>query len=84
MQKDLPSMVGNVEFNYDVDKKEFGMNTERKVDLFGQVDEQGTPVVSLSFELGRKEDDTVTITLEFEEFIQKMLRAMIFGENHSR
>ncbi len=76
-------MVGTVDFNYDADTKEFGMNTHRKVDLFGMIDEQGTPIVSLSFDLGRKEDDSVTITLDFEEFIQKMLRAMIFGENHS-
>ena len=82
--KEYPNMVGSLDFNYDQDKKEFGMNTQRKITLSACVDEDGMTKINISFELGRKEDDTVTLSVDTEEFMQKISRAMIYGENYER
>ena len=82
--KEYPDMVGSIDFNYDDDKKEFGMNMQRIVDISAYVDENGIPKIGISFELGRKEDDTVTLSIDAEEFMQKVSRAMIYGEDYEK
>ncbi len=82
MNKDLASIVGEVSFNYDDDDKEFGRGN-RIVNITGQVDEEGTALLVLSFNLGRKDDDDVCLVFEAGEFMQKFLRALVYGENFS-
>ncbi len=80
--KEYPDMIGSIDFNYDADKKEFRGSMQRIVDLSACVNEDGIPKINISFELGRKEDDTVTLSIDAEEFMQKISRAMIYGENY--
>ena len=79
---DYPDMVGSIDFNYDNDKKEFGINLQRIVSISAYIDDEGIPKISISFELGRKEDDTVTLSIDAEEFMQKISKAMLYGENY--
>ena len=81
--KDYLDMIGSIDFNYQDDKKEFGETMQRIVGLSASVDEEGIPKINISFELGRKEDDTVTLSIDAEEFMQKISRAMIYGENYN-
>ncbi len=82
MNKDLPSIVGKVSFDYDDDNKKFGQG-DRIVNITGQIDDEGTPVIILSFNLGRKEDNSVTLVIEADEFIKKFLMAMVYREDCS-
>lgn len=79
--KDLPSIEAEVGFNYDDDKKEFS-EKPRNATLISSIDEDGQSKVSISFDLGRKEDDDITLTFDTEEFVQKLVRAIAFGEDY--
>lgn len=78
--KDLPSIEAEVGFNYDDDGKEFGQGP-RTVIISSSIDEDNTSIINLSFDLGRKEDDDITLTFEAEEFMQKLIRAIAHGED---
>lgn len=78
--KDLPSIEAEVSFNYYDDKKEFS-EKPRNATLISSIDEEGQSKVSISFDLGRKEDDDVTLSFDTEEFVQKLVRAIAFGED---
>jgi hypothetical protein len=82
MDKDMQSMVGEIDFDYDKDRKEFGAG-DRIVRLISCVNEEGIPVISLIFNLGREEDDSITLQLNSEEFIQKFLITSMNGEDYS-
>lgn len=86
MEIDLPSIIGEVEFNYDEDKKEFCINphgaNNRIVDIYGCIKEDGKLQLSLSFVLGRKDDDTISINFDGEELLKKIQQALIFGEDN--
>lgn len=82
--KEYPDMVGGVDFNYHEDNKEFGTNSQRKITLSACVDEEGIPKISISFELGRKAEDTITLSFDTEEFMQKISRAIVYGDNYER
>ena len=79
--KDMPSIVGEVSLNYDKDKKEFG-EQPRQVLIHSSVNEEGTSVITINFNLGRQEDDDMSLTFDTEEFVQKLVRAIAFGEDY--
>ncbi len=79
--KNSPSIEAEISFNYDDDKKEFSKKP-RNVTLISSIDEEGQSKVSISFDLGRKEDDYVTLTFDTEEFVQKLVRAIAFSEDY--
>ena len=81
--KDLPSIEGEVSLNYDEDKKEF-TEKPRQVTIYSSIDEDGQSKVTISFELGRKEDDDFALTFDSEEFMQKIVRAIAFGEDYRK
>lgn len=59
-------IIASVDFNRDEDIKEFGC--QRRVidiDLAGKT-------LTISFEMGRKEDDAITLLLDWQEFILKI------------
>lgn len=78
--KNLPSIEGEVSLNYDEDKKEF-TEKPRQVIIHSLIDEEGQSKVTISFDLGRKEDDDINLTFDSEEFVQKIIRAISFGED---
>ena len=82
---DLPELIGNVDFNYDEDRKEFCENPHGKerrlVDLCGGIDEDYSQRITLSFKLGRKSDDTISISFNATELINKIQQAVVFGED---
>ena len=84
MEKDLPEIISEVGFNYDDDKKEFSKypngTNRRIVDLCGGVSEDSSLVITLSLALGRKDDDTMSLTFDAEELLNKILKALVFGE----
>jgi len=59
-------LIGDVDFNRDDDGEEFGCQ-RRIIDINN---EEGN--VTLSFELGRKEDDVMTISFYLTEFLLKV------------
>lgn len=81
--KDLPSIEAEIDFNYNGDKEEFS-EKPRNATLISSIDEDGQSKVSISFDLGRKEDDDVTLTFDTEEFVQKLVRAIAFGEDYRK
>ena len=64
-------IVAEVDFNYDQDKKRFGMG-DRIVRLNRFANEEGQEVLGITFELGIKEDDTMNLILPYREFTQKV------------
>lgn len=60
-------LVGEVGYNRDDDRKEFG-DGDRVVRVY-RFKENERPCVCLSFELGRKDDDTLSLTLELGELL---------------
>jgi len=78
MSKGLPEMVGNIGFNYDDDKEEFGGGM-RVVNISSCAEEEKIEI-TLSFNLGRKQYDDVSISLDAKEFMQKLVEAIFHGE----
>ena len=78
--KNFPSIEAEIDFNHDDDKREF-TTKPRIATIFSSIDEEGQSKVSISFDLGRKEDDDMTLTFDTEEFVQKLVRAIAFGED---
>jgi hypothetical protein len=68
---EFQEIVAEVGFNYDKDAEEFGKE-DRIVSLNRFTDEEGQDVIGISFNLGRKEDDTFNLILPSGEFIQKL------------
>ena len=64
-------IVAGVDFNYEDDKDEFKM-ADRIVRLNRFVDEDGQDVLGITFDLGRKEDDSMNLILPFKEFVTKI------------
>ncbi len=83
VDKDMPSIEAETSFNYDDDKKEFGQGPKR-VTLHSSIDEDSSSTISFGFDLGRKEDDDLTLTFEVEELMQKIARAIAFGEDYRK
>jgi len=85
---DLPEIIGEIEFNYDEDKKEFCENpngrNQRIVNIYGCVNEDGRLHLSLSCVLGRKKDDTISLSFDGEELLRKLQQALIFGEDNRK
>lgn len=73
MTKD--KIIGEVEFNWENDKKEFGAG-DRIVRLCRFMDGCESSI-GLSFELGRKPDDTISVTFDFSELVAKLLEAEV-------
>lgn len=60
-------LIADIDFNWDDDKKEFG--TADKVVRMCRFKEEDTHKVGFSFELGRKDDDTLNLTFELAELL---------------
>ena len=81
--RDLPTIEGEVDFNYDEDKKGFGLGS-RLVVISSNISEQGESKTTMSFVLGQKKDDDISVTFDTEELVQKIARAIAFGENYMK
>jgi len=64
-------IVVELDFNYPEDSTEFGGN-DRVMRLNRFPDSEEGEKVALSFELGRKEDDTITLSLPYSELLAKL------------
>lgn len=64
------SMVMGVGFNRDEDRDYWG-EQDRVVRIHDDEDEGG---IFFSFEMGKAEDDTVTLSFDRREFLSKLLR----------
>ncbi|KKN29445.1 hypothetical protein LCGC14_0844100 [marine sediment metagenome] len=85
-EKDLPSIIAEIGFNYDEDKKRFSVVNEghdRIVDLCGGIGDKGETIISISVVLGNKPDDTISLTFDGQELISKIVQAMVYGEDNS-
>lgn len=60
-------LIGDIDFNRDDDKKEFRLDD--KVVKVNRFKEDGRHLVGFSFELGRKEDDTLNLIFELGELL---------------
>jgi len=67
----MEQVIGSVDFNYDEDEKEFGRG-----DRIVSIGYSKEDVIWLSFCLGRKEDDTVSVSLPLSEFGEKVFKAI--------
>jgi hypothetical protein len=76
--KDSPSIEAEIDFNYEDDRKEFSGNP-RNATLHASFDDDGQNRVSITFDLGRKQADSITLTFDSEEFVQKLVRAIANG-----
>lgn len=69
--------VGELGFNYEDDAKEFGCGSvfknQKVVRLNRYTDDNGEDVIAISFELGRKTDDTMTVSFPWTEFLSKVI-----------
>ncbi len=86
-EKDLPSIIGEIGFNYAEDEKRFSVvnnGCSRIVDLCGGIGDNGEPLITLSVALGNKVDDTISLSFDGGELIQKIIQAMVFGEDNSK
>jgi len=61
------ALIGDLDFNRDDDQKQFGC--QRRIVNMARYEMEEIEVISLSFELGRKEDDVMTIILSLNEFL---------------
>ena len=77
--KYIPTIISEIEFNYSQDKREF-KEKDRKVTISHHMGDDGVSRINLSFELGRKEEDDISLIFETEEFMQKLARAIAFGD----
>ncbi|HUV46276.1 MAG TPA: hypothetical protein VMW45_04335 [Dehalococcoidia bacterium] len=68
---EIQKIVAEVDFNYDQDKKRFGMG-DKIVHLNRFTNEEGQEVLGITFELGVKEDDTMNLILPYKEFAEKV------------
>ena len=64
-------IVAEVGFNYDDDKREFG-EQDKIINLYHMSNEDGQEMLTMVFKLGRKEDDTMNLSLPYREFISKI------------
>ncbi len=76
----IPKVIAEVEFNRLDDRKEFS-DEPRIVSLWAYTRDDGQHEISLSFGLGRKEEDDVTLFINAEEFAQKLIEALINSED---
>lgn len=60
-------LIADIDFNRDDDKKEF--STEDKVVRVTRFKDEEGDQVGFSFELGRKDDDTLNITFKLGELL---------------
>ena len=68
---EIDKIIGEVDFNYDDDKREFNRG-DRIVRLNHLIDEDKQDSVAITFELGRKEDDGITLLLPRTALLQKL------------
>lgn len=80
MVYEVPKIIAKIGFNRTDDKKEFS-DEPRIVSLLADTEEDGRHEISLSFELGRKEEDDITLFINAEEFAQKLIEALITSED---
>lgn len=81
MDRDIQDIVGEIGFNYDADAKEFGIG-KKVITLTSSVSEQGEPLTTIGFMLGRKEDDDVSITMRTHELMKALIETLAFGESY--
>ena len=68
---EFEKIVTGVDFNYEDDKDEFKRG-DRIVRLNRFIDEDGQDVLGMTFNLGCKEDDSMSLILPFGEFVTKI------------
>ena len=68
---EFQKIVAGVDFNYEADRDEF-KGADRIIRLNRFIDEDGQDVLGITFDLGRKEDDSMSLILPFEEFVTKI------------
>lgn len=78
--KQVYEIVAEVDFNYDKDTQKFGRG-DRIVRLNCFVDEDKQPTVGITFNLGAKADDTVSLCLPLDEFMVKLGKAIWEAEH---
>ncbi len=78
--KGFESIIGEVDYNYDEDRNEFGSD-DKQIKINAIINSEGTSILILSFNLGRKEDDSINISLDLDEFNLKIARAMIYRDD---
>lgn len=68
---EFQKIVTEVGFNYPGDNEEFGRG-DRIVSLNRFNDEANQDVLGITFKLGRKEDDSISLVLPYREFVEKV------------
>ena len=68
---EFQKIVTEVDFNWPEDKEEFGCD-DRVVSLNRFNDEENQDVLGITFKLGRKEDDSISLVLPYKEFAEKL------------
>ena len=69
---EFQKIVAEVDFNYDDDKTEFKTN-DRIARLNRFIDEDGQDMLGITFDLGRKEDDSMNLVFPCREFREKIM-----------
>lgn len=69
---EFQKIVSEIDFNHDDDKVEFKIN-DRIVRLNRFADEEGQDTLAITFNLGRKEDDSMGLMLPYKEFKDKIM-----------
>ena len=68
---EFEKIVAEVDFNYDEDKAEF-KTADRIVRLNRFTNEDRQDMLAITFNLGRKEDDSMNLILPFGGFVTKI------------
>ena len=68
---EFQKVVAEISFNYPEDAEEF-KDSDRIIRLNRFTSEEGQNVVAITFNLGRKEDDSISLVLPYAELIEKL------------
>lgn len=71
----FPEIIADVGFNRDDDIKEFGCGS-KIVSINYFEEDTGEKKLGLSFNLGHKEDDTITLVFDCKELLSKEVEAI--------
>jgi len=73
-------IVGEVGFDRPRDREQFGIG-DRIVSINCFINSYGSPVIGVSFDLGAKPDDKISLILPLEELMVKLALAIFEAEH---
>ena len=68
-------IVAEIDFNRDDDKEEY--SCDPRVVRLSSFEDNGTPKIGLSFNLGRREDDSISLVFDCERLLATEIEAII-------